>query len=68
VPGRNRAECACVYCGEPLPFTQRGVEAWRVGDKYVCNEFCADGISPGKSKTRSSENADRLLNWVYPTD
>ena len=66
---RDRAEYMCVYCGEPLPFGQRGVEAWRVGDKFVCNEFCADGISPGNSHSKShpSQNADPL-NWAYPTD
>lgn len=36
---------ACAYCGEPLSFTSNGVNAWRVGDRFVCNEFCADGIS-----------------------
>jgi hypothetical protein len=63
---RVRAEYTCVYCGEPLPFSHRGVEAWRVGDRYVCNEFCADGISPGhsNSKSRSSE----VQRWVHPTD
>jgi hypothetical protein len=35
--------CAC--CGEPLYFNGRDVEAWRVGSQFVCNEFCADGIS-----------------------
>jgi hypothetical protein len=67
---RDRAECMCVYCGEPLPFTRKGVEALRVGDKFVCNEFCADGISPGisNSQPQSNESAYRRLNWVYPTD
>jgi hypothetical protein len=36
----------CAYCGEPLALTLRGVNAWRVGDQFVCNEFCADGIAP----------------------
>jgi hypothetical protein len=36
----------CAYCGEPLVLTARGVNAWRVGDAFVCNEFCADGIAP----------------------
>jgi hypothetical protein len=36
--------CAC--CGEPLAMAAQGMKAWRVGDHFVCNEFCADGISP----------------------
>jgi hypothetical protein len=36
----------CAYCGEPLVLTARGVNAWRVGDTFVCNEFCADGLAP----------------------
>ncbi len=63
---RLYAEHACVYCGEPLPFSQRGVEAWRVGDKFVCNEFCADGISPGSAKSKL--NTGDACRWIYPTD
>jgi hypothetical protein len=33
----------CAFCSEPLPFTAMGVEAWRVDDRYFCNEFCAAG-------------------------
>jgi hypothetical protein len=36
----------CAYCGEPLALAPRGVNAWRVGNDFVCNEFCADGIAP----------------------
>ena len=39
----------CAYCGEPLVFTALGVKAWRVGNEFVCNEFCADGISSSPS-------------------
>jgi hypothetical protein len=35
----------CAYCGEPLVFTALGVKAWRAGNEFVCNEFCADEIS-----------------------
>jgi hypothetical protein len=41
----------CAYCGEPLAFTKYGIEAWRVRNEYVCNEFCADGISSTSSDT-----------------
>jgi hypothetical protein len=34
----------CAYCGSLLPRNTEGVEAWRVGNRFVCNEFCADGI------------------------
>jgi hypothetical protein len=34
----------CAYCGEPLALIPGGVNAWRVGNQFVCNEFCADGI------------------------
>jgi len=36
----------CAYCDEPLALNARGVNAWRVGNQFVCNEFCADGIAP----------------------
>ena len=36
----------CAYCGEPLVVTTHGVLAWRIGNEFVCNEFCADGIDP----------------------
>ena len=42
---RASTSYACAYCGEPLPFTSTGVQAWRVRDQFACNEFCADGIS-----------------------
>lgn len=32
----------CAFCGEPLPFTAMGVKAWRVGERFFCNEFCAE--------------------------
>jgi hypothetical protein len=36
----------CAHCGEPLVLTASGVNAWRVDNEFVCNEFCADGIAP----------------------
>jgi hypothetical protein len=36
----------CAYCGAPLAMAAQGMKAWRVGSQFVCNEFCADGISP----------------------
>jgi hypothetical protein len=34
----------CAYCSAPLAFNTAGVVAWRVGSRFVCNEFCADGV------------------------
>ena len=36
----------CAYCGEALKLTTQGVAAWRTGNAFVCNEYCADGIAP----------------------
>jgi hypothetical protein len=44
----------CAYCGEQLAFNKFGIDAWRVGDQFVCNEFCADGI-PDKLATSQAE-------------
>jgi hypothetical protein len=27
----------CAYCGEPLALIPRGVNAWRIGNQFVCN-------------------------------
>ena len=43
----------CAYCGEPLELTSQGVRAWRVGEEFVCNEFCADGIMPSVEAPKS---------------
>ena len=45
----------CAYCGEPLKITEHGIEAWRVEDKFVCNEYCADGIAPTNSEVNGPE-------------
>jgi hypothetical protein len=35
----------CAYCNEPFRITELGVEAYRVRDQFVCNEFCAQAVS-----------------------
>jgi hypothetical protein len=41
----NRSEFAdCAHCGEPLRFVAGRVSSWRVGNRYACNEFCAEGV------------------------
>ena len=43
---REASNRQCAHCGEPLTFNESGaLLAWRVGNLFVCNEFCADGIS-----------------------
>ena len=39
------ASYVCGHCGEPLKLNPRGIQGRRVGDKFVCNEFCAGGIA-----------------------
>jgi hypothetical protein len=41
---RSASASACAYCGKPLAFTAQGIEAWREGNLFFCNDFCADGI------------------------
>ena len=43
--------CVCAYCGEQLVRTAKAVIAWRQGDQFFCNEFCADGFVPLVSET-----------------
>jgi len=38
--------CVCAYCGERLERTAKTVMAWRQGNQFFCNEFCADGFVP----------------------
>ncbi|HLH98615.1 MAG TPA: hypothetical protein VKW08_26185 [Xanthobacteraceae bacterium] len=40
-PSKSLAQCA--FCREPLRFTATGINAWLVGGRFFCNEFCADG-------------------------
>jgi hypothetical protein len=50
----------CEYCGEPLPFNTVGVKAWLAGERFFCNEFCADGVQEGarSSKQRVFQRFD----------
>jgi hypothetical protein len=34
----------CAHCGEPLRHVAGRVSSWRVGDRYACNEFCAEAV------------------------
>jgi hypothetical protein len=52
----------CAYCGAALPIAFYGVDAWRVGNGFVCNEFCADGFSPSVSEVKATLEAKRASN------
>jgi hypothetical protein len=60
---REMSERRCAYCGEPLVFNAVGVLAWRVENRFVCNEFCAEGVSndcvniPTADRAESAERA-----------
>jgi hypothetical protein len=53
---RNREPTVqrCAHCGEPLPFNTIGILAWRLGDQWTCNEFCASGIAEETTKEATS--------------
>jgi hypothetical protein len=42
---RELSHGRCAYCRAPLTFNSAGVVAWRVGNRFACNEFCAEGVS-----------------------
>jgi hypothetical protein len=56
----------CASCGEPLVLTAHGIKAWRVGDVFVCNEFCADGISSGSNDTVKATWQSNELGSLSP--
>jgi hypothetical protein len=47
----------CAYCGAPLALAAQGMRAWRVGDQFACNEFCAEGIALSGDIIQKSERA-----------
>jgi hypothetical protein len=55
---REMSDRWCAYCGEPLAFNAAGVLAWRVGTRFVCNEFCAEGVSNDCVNLPSADRAD----------
>jgi hypothetical protein len=34
----------CAHCGQPFPMVEGRVQQWRVGERFACNEFCAEGV------------------------
>ena len=55
---RELSASRCAYCGAPLTLNTAGVMAWRVGNQFVCNEFCADGL-PDDMREREAARAPR---------
>jgi hypothetical protein len=53
---RELTSSRCAYCGAPLTLNAAGVVAWRVGNQFVCNEFCADGL-PDEMREREAATA-----------
>ena len=56
----------CAYCGEPLAFTVLGIEAWRTGNEFVCNEFCTDGLPSTSSDTAKATLCSNELRFSPP--
>jgi hypothetical protein len=48
----------CAYCGAPLVANAAGLVAWRVGNQFVCNEFCADGLPDAAIVPQAVSRAD----------
>jgi hypothetical protein len=58
---RKLSHGRCAYCGAPLSFNAAGIVAWRVGNRFVCNEFCADGLPDEHLSPESLRRADAEL-------
>jgi hypothetical protein len=56
----------CAYCGEPLLLTPHGIEAWRTRNGFVCNEFCADGLSSTSNDVTKSTLSSNELSLSPP--
>jgi hypothetical protein len=47
----NRSQSTtCAFCGERFPVVHGHVLSWRVGNRYACNEFCAEGVEVQSSE------------------
>jgi hypothetical protein len=58
---RKLSHGRCAYCSAPLTSNAAGVVAWRVGNRFVCNEFCADGRPDEHLNPESMPRADAEL-------
>jgi len=41
----------CAFCGERFPVVHGHVLSWRVGNRYACNEFCAEAVEAQSPST-----------------
>jgi hypothetical protein len=55
---RELISSRCAHCGAPLALNAAGVVAWRIGNQFVCSEFCADGL-PDDMREREAARAPR---------
>lgn len=47
------SRCAC--CGSSFPVVEGRVQQWRVtGNRFACNEFCAEGIEEQQTNARAT--------------
>jgi hypothetical protein len=45
----------CAWCGNPFPVDDGQVQQWRVdGDRFACNEFCAEGVEQQSASPSAS--------------
>jgi hypothetical protein len=45
----------CAWCGNPFPVNDGQIQQWRVdGDRYACNEFCAEGVEQQPARSDAS--------------
>jgi hypothetical protein len=58
-PAREISYRGCAFCGAPLAFNSAGVVAWRVGNQFVCNEFCAEGVPAEPIRPHAMPPAER---------
>jgi hypothetical protein len=49
----------CAFCDAPLAFNSAGVVAWRVGNRFACNEFCAEGVPSDRPSPEAMPRAER---------
>jgi len=52
----------CAFSGAPLVANATGLLAWRVGDQFVCNEFCADGLPEAMTPQAVPDGAKQPLS------
>jgi hypothetical protein len=41
---RRSTFSTCAHCGQPFPKVEGRIQQWRVGNRFACNEFCAEGV------------------------